>query len=171
MKVITTNLLNKFWKDGVLPIKNGKINVTDIVNNLTTTAANKVLDARQGKALADKYDQLNRNYTALNTRVAGFNSTRLYISSGKTGIYMRVPQTDWVKCVAFVVGSNNLDAVIQETVFAYYNPEVSQIKLKTKGDLTWTIDQLGMSVGSGNSISLYSEVLVFYYGFTKVDVF
>ena len=30
-----------------------KVNTSDIVNNLTTTASGKVLDARQGKALAD----------------------------------------------------------------------------------------------------------------------
>ena len=32
---------------------NGKINTSDIANNLTTTTSGKVLDARQGKALAD----------------------------------------------------------------------------------------------------------------------
>ena len=32
---------------------NGKINTSDIANNLTTTSSGKVLDARQGKALAD----------------------------------------------------------------------------------------------------------------------
>lgn len=64
MKVITTNLLNRFWKNGVKPIKDSlssKVNVTDIVNNLTTTVANKALDARQGKALDDKILELNRN--------------------------------------------------------------------------------------------------------------
>lgn len=32
---------------------NGKINTSNIANNLTTTTSGKVLDARQGKALAD----------------------------------------------------------------------------------------------------------------------
>lgn len=32
---------------------NSKINTSDIANNLTTTSSGKVLDARQGKALAD----------------------------------------------------------------------------------------------------------------------
>ena len=32
---------------------NGKVNTSDIANNLTTTTSGKVLDARQGKALAD----------------------------------------------------------------------------------------------------------------------
>lgn len=31
----------------------GKVNTSDVVNNLTTTTAGKVLDARQGKVLAD----------------------------------------------------------------------------------------------------------------------
>lgn len=73
MKVITTNLLNRFWKNGVLPIKNtlsSKVNITDIVNNLTTTVANKALDARQGKALDDKIIALNRNLQETNTKYA-----------------------------------------------------------------------------------------------------
>lgn len=68
MKVITTNLLNRFWKNGVKPIKDSlssKVNVSDIVNNLTTTAANKALDARQGKALKTEIDSLNSNLGGL----------------------------------------------------------------------------------------------------------
>lgn len=34
---------------------NQKVNVSDVVNNLTTTSAGKVLDARQGKTLNDKF--------------------------------------------------------------------------------------------------------------------
>jgi len=37
---------------------NAKVNVSDIANNLTTTASGKVLDARQGKALKDYIDGL-----------------------------------------------------------------------------------------------------------------
>ena len=37
---------------------NSKVNTSDIVNNLTTTASGKVLDARQGKALKDYVDGL-----------------------------------------------------------------------------------------------------------------
>ena len=37
---------------------NAKVNTSDIVNNLTTTASGKVLDARQGKALKDYVDGL-----------------------------------------------------------------------------------------------------------------
>lgn len=66
MKVITTNRLNRFWKNGVLPIKNAlatKLNTSSVVNNLLTTAAGYALDARQGKALDDKITALNGKYT------------------------------------------------------------------------------------------------------------
>ena len=66
MKVITTNRLNRFWKNGILPIKNSlanKLNTSSVVNNLLTTAAGYALDARQGKALDDKITALNGKYT------------------------------------------------------------------------------------------------------------
>lgn len=62
MKVITTNRLNRFWKNGVKPIKDAlanKLNTANVVNNLLTTAAGYALDARQGKALDDKITALN----------------------------------------------------------------------------------------------------------------
>lgn len=42
---------------------NGKINTTDIANNLTTTTAGKVLDATQGKALNDSISATNTAIT------------------------------------------------------------------------------------------------------------
>ena len=62
MKVITTNRLNRFWKNGVKPIKDAlanKLNTANVVNNLLTTAAGYALDARQGKALDDQITALN----------------------------------------------------------------------------------------------------------------
>lgn len=44
-------------------LTNNKVNVSDIANNLTTTANGKVLDARQGKTLNDK-EQATRNSIA-----------------------------------------------------------------------------------------------------------
>lgn len=40
---------------GLTELINQKVNTSDVVNNLTTTTAGKVLDARQGKALNDKF--------------------------------------------------------------------------------------------------------------------
>ena len=65
MKVITTNLLNRFWKNGVLPIKttlSSKLDKSNVMNNLLTTQSGFALDARQGKTLNDKITQLNNEF-------------------------------------------------------------------------------------------------------------
>lgn len=50
--VISPNLnYNVMTTDDVVTMIKAKINISDIVNNLTTTSDGKVLDARQGKAL------------------------------------------------------------------------------------------------------------------------
>lgn len=62
MKIITTNLLNRFWKNGVKPIKAAvekKLDTAKVINNLLTTAPGYALDARQGKVLQDQVDVLN----------------------------------------------------------------------------------------------------------------
>ena len=61
MKVITTNLLNRFYKNGVKPIKDAlakKLDTSKVINNLTTTTAGYALDARQGKALDEEISEL-----------------------------------------------------------------------------------------------------------------
>lgn len=110
MKVITTNLLNRFWKNGVKPIKDSlssKVNVSDIVNNLTTTAANKALDARQGKALNDKITTLNSN-----------------LSQGGSG-YSKLPDGTFIQYGFFggnSVTNGSKNATVQTTFpFAFAN--------------------------------------------------
>ena len=64
MKVITTNLLNRLWKNGIKPIKEavtGKLDASKVVNSLLATEEGFALDATQGKALKDQVDELNRN--------------------------------------------------------------------------------------------------------------
>lgn len=65
MKVITTNLLNRFWKNGVKPIKeavSGKLDASKVVNSLLATEEGFALDATQGKILKEQVDELNRNF-------------------------------------------------------------------------------------------------------------
>ncbi|MCM1213323.1 MAG: hypothetical protein NC331_11280, partial [Lachnospiraceae bacterium] len=62
MRIINTNLLNRFWKNGVKPIADavaGKLSTSKVVNNLLTTESGYVLDARQGKILQDQISELN----------------------------------------------------------------------------------------------------------------
>lgn len=59
-------------KDALTLLGGSKINISDIANNLTTTATGKVLDARQGKALKDLIDALQATVSGLQTEAAGF---------------------------------------------------------------------------------------------------
>lgn len=59
-------------------LMNGKVNFTDIVNNLTTTAANKALDARQGKALNDKIAAINSALTVSSAAVTSGTDITVY---------------------------------------------------------------------------------------------
>lgn len=61
MKVITANRLNRFWKKGILPIKEGKLDKGNVLNALTATEEGYALDARQGKLLDEKISYLSSN--------------------------------------------------------------------------------------------------------------
>ena len=57
--MITQDASHRFVTDTEKTAWNGKVNTSDIINNCTSTATNKPLSAAQGKALWDKYTQLN----------------------------------------------------------------------------------------------------------------
>lgn len=57
--IITQDNAHRFVTDEEKTNWNGKVNTGDIVNNCTSTATNKPLSAAQGKALWEKYTQLN----------------------------------------------------------------------------------------------------------------
>ena len=112
---------------------------------------------------------LNRNYQDMATRLPGFTTKRLSITTGQKGIYLRLEKSNWNKCFAFIIGCNNIGDAVQETVYGFYNSDEQKIVAKTKGSITWTVDQSGSSVGT--TLSVGSELLVFYYGFTVVGAY
>ena len=178
-----------------------KLTASGIANNLTTTDATKVLSAPQGKNLSDSIvnisksigtldsltttekanlvaamnelvtslNTLNSNIDSINGRLPGFNTKRLSVTTGKTGIYLKLETSNWNKCFALVIGGNNISEAVQETVFACYNSDNKQVELKSKGSRTWNADQAGQSVST--SLSVGSELLVIYVGFTVAGVF
>ncbi|MXP75165.1 hypothetical protein GN277_07140 [Lachnospiraceae bacterium WCA-9-b2] len=116
MKVITTNRLNRFWKNGVLPIKNSlasKLNTANVVNNLLTTQAGYALDARQGKTLDDKITALNSKSTQTLTQTINGLSCKFYFTKvGKT-----------VQCAIDAVGSlSSNDAGTNGVIPEAYRP-------------------------------------------------
>lgn len=94
MKVVTTNLLNRFWKHGVIPIKDAvasKFDTSKIVKSANITEEGFVMD---GKMASELYSELIGKFGALiksetfsgtadstsNIHVSN-NSNRLYIAA------------------------------------------------------------------------------------------
>lgn len=116
MKVITTNRLNRFWKNGVLPIKNSlasKLNTSNVVNNLLTTIAGYALDARQGKILDDKITALISKSTQNFTQTINGLSCKFY--------FTKIGNT--VQCAIDAVGSlNSSNAGVNGVIPEAYRP-------------------------------------------------
>lgn len=91
MKVVTTNLLNRFWKNGVMPIKNAlvsKFDTSKIVKSANITEEGFVMD---GKTASEQFAELNGNIETLASNVflktEGFGS----IASGMNLNTVTVP--------------------------------------------------------------------------------
>lgn len=83
---VKTSIVNAI--NSLKSVVDGKLSTSNVVNNLTTTASGKALDARQGKALNDKYTALNSALTSYTTGKATTNTAYLTSSS----------ECYWVKC-------------------------------------------------------------------------
>ena len=68
-KALSTNDYTTYEKNKLAGIA-AQANKTNIVNNLTTSAAGSALDAQQGKVLKDALDALTQRVTALETPAA-----------------------------------------------------------------------------------------------------
>lgn len=68
MRLINTNLLNYFYKNGVKPLKDAianKLDANKLANNLLTTVKGYGLDARQGPVIQGEIDSINSNLSEL----------------------------------------------------------------------------------------------------------
>ena len=93
-------------------LMSGKVNFTDIVNNLTTTVANKALDARQGKALNDKITSLSSALSGKIVHSAG--NINFTSAGGQSYGYIELP-----------AGCQMLNVYMQEVT--------GNVRLKVKG--------------------------------------
>lgn len=64
-------------------VEGGVLHGYDVVNNLTTTVAGKVLDARQGKALSDAIAQSTAKGTFTPTLTGSGNASGIVVSNGE----------------------------------------------------------------------------------------
>lgn len=100
----------------------------------------------------------------------GLHMQYFEIQEGQTVLYLRLGKTAWNKGFAFIMGCDNIDYVLSETVFAYYNDNTELIQFHAEGPFkdSWKADQ--EETGSNVQIILptYSQGIVFWYGFEAV---
>ena len=142
-----------------------------VANNLTTNAAGSVLDARQGKALNDKITSVQSGLSALNGRIAaGLHMDHFLVGSGQGILYLKLQKTDWNKAYAFIIGCRNVDYILSESIYAWYDQTSGQIKFFAEGPLknNWSADQ--SSGGSNVQVNLpeNSQGIVIWYGFQQI---
>lgn len=82
--------LAKTLQDKIALVDN-KIDKANVANNLTTTEANFVLDARQGKALQDQLTSLNGSLNIVTIEVERASSKAIYTSYG----FFRIGHIGW----------------------------------------------------------------------------
>ncbi|WP_302428304.1 hypothetical protein [Fusobacterium varium] len=94
------NVQSQFTRCFEKGIKNTKwekiVNTTDIVNNLTTTVPEKVLDARQGPAIVNK----------INGLAGGYSGTFPLTTAVKEGIYLLPATNKFYVCIKNYSGSS-----------------------------------------------------------------
>ena len=71
-------------KDGVDTLNSNKLNKTDVANNVTTSTAGKVLDARQGKLLYDEFINYLIRTDVVNNLTTTVDGKALDARQGKT---------------------------------------------------------------------------------------
>lgn len=85
MKIVTTNLLNRFWKNGVKPIRDalaGKFDKTKLSNNMLTTEQGFALDARQGPVIMAKLNKLQTEVDSTNSNLTQNTDGKFELPNG-----------------------------------------------------------------------------------------
>lgn len=85
MKIVTTNLLNRFWKNGVKPIRDalaGKFDKTKLSNNMLTTEQGFALDARQGPVIMAKLNKLQTEVDSTNSNLTQSTNGKFVLPNG-----------------------------------------------------------------------------------------
>lgn len=99
MKLVSIELLNRFWTNGINPIKtlvNKKLDAAKIANNCTTTEAGYALDARQGKELREDVDEINSNLSHLSSDLTKLENDLTHIE------YISLYETSALAVMAYI---------------------------------------------------------------------
>lgn len=114
----------KFFNDAKTAI-NSKINISDIVNNLTSTATNKPLSAAQGKALNDALVQ------SLAVKAITIEQSVDVAASGNVSITFQKPSVAGYAPLLFVYsGANTSNLVPTSTISSYFYADTRIVNLR-----------------------------------------
>lgn len=165
--------LNANYVDDILASSNTQRKYK-ITNNTDGTVS--IEDVTEYQQIGSRYGakDINEERVEINditNRFAdGLHMQHFEIQEGQTVLYLRLGKTAWNKGFAFVMGCDNIDYVLSETVFAYYNDNTELIQFHAEGPFkdSWKADQ--EETGSNVQIILptYSQGIVFWYGFEAV---
>ena len=113
----------------------------------------------------------NSALNGLNGRIAsGLHMEYFLVSSGQNVLYLRLQKTDWNKGYAFIFGCRNVEYVLSETIYAFYNPTNSQISFYAEGPMksNWRADQTPEGSNVQVELPTDSQGIVIWYGFEQV---
>ena len=126
MKVITTNLLNRFWTNGIKPIKEKltqKIDTANLVNNgLCATSGKFALDAAYGKELTDQITQLHSDTDVLMSRSGDFYTPDYSKNNNSQNIPLpySVSEDGWYTLFGIAVGTAEGNINVNGNIIVYW---------------------------------------------------
>ena len=125
---------------------NAKLSISNIVNNLTSTATNMALSAAQGKALNDKINSLNGDLAALCT----WKQYTINVGTLNAG----TSKYDQISSIALPSGYTSA-AIVGFSLDGANYTACSISKLIVRGNsVTWSVQNLGTATTGNLTLSL-----------------
>lgn len=100
---VKTSIVNAI--NSLKSVVDTKLNIANVLNNLTTTASGYALDARQGKALNDKITTANNNISAINKKIADSGWVNCTIGANLTAVSGETPQVRKIGNTVYLRGA------------------------------------------------------------------
>lgn len=131
------------WFSDMTALVATKLDVANVVNNLTTTASGYALDARQGKALSDSINSMMLSLGSVTT-----NSSQTFTVASSTRAIVYVFSAATSKQAAIIVNASGSGAMAASTIYM-------------GADITWSTSYNALTItdrASGSTAFVYAVV-------------
>lgn len=175
MRLINTNLLNYFYKNGIKPLKDalvGKLDKNRLVNNMLTTEEGFALDARVGPVVQKQIDEINSNLSSVTANIGNLGKQKLIGTGFSTNTQSPWPLTESIKSYRYILVIINTDyniwtsvipsIIISNNMNFYYNCKANNSyyvegHFRFNSDTTITVEQTALAGWTGNpgSVKVY----------------